>query len=85
MPAVCRETDTSTHGGAVVSGSPTLSSDGLPVARIGDLFACPIHGLRTIVSGSTREFADGIGIARIGDPISCGASLSSGSLKKFSD
>lgn len=76
---VCRLGDTSSHGGAVASASPDTYCNGIRVARLGDSFACPLHGLQTIASASTTVFVNNRGVARIGDSISCGAVLSSGS------
>lgn len=71
--------DSSTHGGATVSGSPTTHADGIPVARVGDPFSCPIHGMQVHVAGSPTTHADGIPICRVGDAISCGASCTGAS------
>jgi len=73
MPRFQRIGDSSTHGGATVTGSPTTHADGKKVARVGDKFMCPIHGMQTHVSGSPTTHADGRKIARVGDLISCGA------------
>lgn len=49
-----------------------------PVARLGDLHVCPMHGTNTIVSGGTN-IADGRPVARLGDKCSCGATITQGS------
>ncbi len=63
------------HGGFVVSGSPTVMVNGKFVARLGDAVACTSHGAQTIITGSTREFANGKAIAHLGSFCSCGAVL----------
>jgi uncharacterized Zn-binding protein involved in type VI secretion len=50
----------------------------LPVARVGDVHVCPIHGPNTIVKGGTAT-ADGMPIARVGDATACGATIALGS------
>lgn len=50
----------------------------LPIARVGDVHVCPIHGPNTIVKGGTAT-ADGIPIARVGDMTACGATITVGS------
>jgi uncharacterized Zn-binding protein involved in type VI secretion len=83
MPQVARLGDTGSHGGAIVSGSPNTTVNGLPVARVGDTYACPIHGPNPIVSGSPRAFANGRNIAHIGSATACGATITSGSPNTF--
>jgi len=65
--------DSSTHGGATIEASPTTHADGIKVARVGDKFLCPIHGIVTHVEGSVNTYADGKKIACVNDLISCGA------------
>ena len=79
MPKWQRVGDSSTHGGATIAGSPTTHAEGIPVARIGDPFACPIHGIVSHSSGSPTTHAEGIPICRVGDAISCGASCTGAS------
>lgn len=69
--------DPTDHGGVVVSASPATIVEGKPVARIGDLVACPIpgHGVCPIVTGDTTCIVDGSPVARQGDKTACGASL----------
>lgn len=84
MPKVCRLGDTSTHGGAIITASPDVFCNGIKVARLGDSFSCPIHGIVQIVSASGSVFVNDRGVARIGDSIACGAILSSGGLDVYS-
>jgi uncharacterized Zn-binding protein involved in type VI secretion len=79
MPRVARITDTGSHGGQIVTGSDTVTADGLKVARVGDMYACPIHGMNPIIEGSGAYTADGKKVARIGDATQCGAVITSGS------
>lgn len=41
---ISRIGDTSDHGGSIITGSPSLQTSGVPVARIGDILDCPQHG-----------------------------------------
>jgi uncharacterized Zn-binding protein involved in type VI secretion len=41
--------DKLTHGATIITGSPTRKVNGQPVARLGDMVDCPIHGKNPIV------------------------------------
>lgn len=79
MPAVARIGDTSSHGGEIISGSANVRANGIGVARVGDILACPIHGLRELVEGSPNVLANGAGVVRVGDHAECGAEIIEGS------
>ena len=70
--------DTSSHGGQIVTASPTFSVMGRPVARVGDRFDCPGHGRQTIVSGSSSHMDEGKPVAHVGSKVSCGAIITTG-------
>lgn len=69
--------DPTDHGGVVVSASSLTIVEGKPVARIGDMVACPIpgHGVCPIVTGDSTCIVDGSPVARQGDKTACGAGL----------
>lgn len=74
--------DTTTHGGTVISGSPTSRINGRPIARLGDLVSCPQcyadgrpHGINPIVQVAGRYKVDGIPGACAGDLTECGCAL----------
>ena len=71
--------DTSDHGGAIITGSSSCKINDVPVARIGDILACPIHGNNPIVS-SLAVYAkdDDKLLAHIGSKTQCGATISTG-------
>ena len=73
--------DTSTHGGAVVTGAGRMVVEGSPTARIGDILLCPVHGPQPIVTGASKMVVEGSPTARIGDLVACGAVLCSGASK----
>ena len=50
----------------------------VPVARIGDMHVCPMHGPNLIVEGSPNEKANLQPIARVGDMTACGAKITIG-------
>jgi uncharacterized Zn-binding protein involved in type VI secretion len=81
MPLIVRLGDTSTHQGAVVTSASKWRCEGPLIARQGDLFDCPIHGLQPIVGGSSLWRCEGAPIARHGDLVACGATLISGASK----
>jgi uncharacterized Zn-binding protein involved in type VI secretion len=79
MRPIARRGDTGTHGGTIVTGSPNVFVNDRPIARVTDIYLCPIHGPNPIVKGSSRLTANGLAVARIGDPTACGATIASGS------
>lgn len=78
MSAIVRLGDSSTHGGSVTSASTDTKCNGRGVARNGDSFQCPRHGLETIIASGSQK-CNGRAIARVGDVTTCGAILNSGS------
>ncbi len=79
MPAVARLGDPGSHGGSIVTASPDTDCDGIPVARLGDTYACPIHGPNPIVEGSPTTDVNSRNVARVGDATACGARIAAGS------
>jgi uncharacterized Zn-binding protein involved in type VI secretion len=69
--------DTTTHGGVVVSGSPTLKEDGIPIARKGDKVTCPRcePHMFVIAEGLANCLDRGIPVAVEGHVTTCGAKL----------
>lgn len=76
-----RITDTSTHGGSIITGAAKMIVEGQPTARIGDILLCPIHGPQPLVTGSARMVVEGSLTSRIGDLAACGAVIISGAAK----
>ncbi len=73
--------DMSSHGGVIITGAARTVVNGKPVARIGDLHACPMpfHGVTSIITGSEDTMTEGKPNARIGDMTGCGAVIVTGS------
>lgn len=71
--------DTGSHGGVVVTGSDNCRANSIPVSRIGDTYACPIHGPNPIVTGSPNHRVNSRDTSRIGSVTACGATIVSGS------
>lgn len=69
----------SSHGGVVISASPTVTSSGTGVARVGDLHSCPQkgHGVTPITTGSSIVMVDGKPVARVTSMAGCGAIITS--------
>lgn len=69
--------DTTSHGGVVVSGSPTTLIEGRPIARIGDMVSCPLckPHLFPIVECSPFITDLYLGVALHGHKTACGATL----------
>ena len=74
--------DRSSHGGVIITAAMRTVVNGMPLARMGDLHACPIpgHGVTPIVTGSLDTITEGMPNARIGDVTACGAVIVTGSL-----
>lgn len=81
MPLVVRLGDAGSHGGSVVSSASKWVCEGPLIARKGDTYDCPLHGLNPIVEGSGKWICEGAPIARHGDATACGATLISGAAK----
>ena len=78
LEPVCRIGDVGSHGGAVATGSPSLSADGIAVARTSDIYDCAIHGPQALI-GSAIISAEGLAVVRIGDLAACGSVMTAGS------
>lgn len=79
--------DITNHGGVIITGALRTTINGRPVARMGDLHACPIpgHGVSPIVTGSLDTATEGMSDARLGDITACGAVIVTGSLNSNDD
>jgi uncharacterized Zn-binding protein involved in type VI secretion len=71
--------DLTSHGGVIITGSDNCRADGIPVSRIADLHACPIHGVNVIVTGSPNHRVNSRDTSRIGSLCACGAVVITGS------
>lgn len=67
--------DPTSHRGVVITGSPTASVAGKPIARLGDQVNCPRHGINKIVDGDANYDIDGIAVALEGHRTECGSTL----------
>ena len=86
MKAWARLGDAGTHGGAIVSSAVNTRCEGELVARVGDMYACPTHGLNAITGpGSTRYRIEGQMLARHGDATACGATIIASATRTFDD
>jgi len=79
-----RQGSPTSHGGAVVQGSPNVLIAGTPAARLGDFASCPLvcsgtgppHTGGPIVTGSATVLINGTPAARVGSMVgeSCATS-----------
>jgi uncharacterized Zn-binding protein involved in type VI secretion len=74
---VIRLSDTTTHGGRVITSSDNWTVDGRPVARVGDMVMCPQCNNQAypIVQGDGTITQDGRPVAFEGHLTACGARL----------
>lgn len=78
MPNIIRLHDPTSHGGAVTTVAATsFTVGGIPVACVGDMCSCPVHGTGTIIEGDPHHTINGIPVAYDGHKTSCGATLTS--------
>lgn len=76
MRKIIRLNDVTSHGGRVKEvAARHFKVDGIPVAVVGDVCTCPLHGDVTIASGNPRHIIDGVEVAYEGDETTCGAIL----------
>lgn len=54
--------DKNTHGGSVITASSSLYFNGVPAALVGDLIACPLHGVNKIIQGSDTAFDNNVAL-----------------------
>lgn len=85
MPLIVRLGDTGSHGGQVVTSASKWKCEGELIVRLGDMYACPIHGLNPIVQASSKWTCEGALVARHGDATACGATLISGATHQYDD
>ena len=74
---IVRLGDLTSHGGKVITASPTHSIGGIGIARAGDKITCPIpgHGVNVIVQGAPTYLIGGRMVALHGHKCACGCSL----------
>lgn len=78
--AVARLGDACSHGATIVSGATAQTVNGRPLACMGDLVLCPIHGLNMIVTVMATTSQDGQKpYAHLGAIAHCGAVVISAS------
>lgn len=85
MPNDSRIGDTGTHGGRIITGSHNVIDENSPSARVGDIYACPIHGPNAIVTGSPKTIVNNRRNVRITSMTACGAMINSGAAKCITD
>jgi uncharacterized Zn-binding protein involved in type VI secretion len=81
MFSAARKGDAIGHGGAIVSGSPSVTINGIPAALTGISSAsCTLHpSAQAVVAGSASVFINNVPAALVGATTSCGAPITTGS------
>lgn len=80
---VARLGDPGSHGGNITTGSSPIFINTLPVALVGDVYSCPIHGSNPITTGAPHVFGLGKDVAHVGSLTACGATITAGSPDTF--
>lgn len=75
MPRIARLGDPGTHGGEIITSAQKSYAEDILVARIGDIYNCPIHGPNPIITGATRTYTEDKLDAFHGSLTQCGASI----------
>ena len=81
MPPAARMGDTTSHGGSIIAGFPTVLIGGAPAARLTDMHTCPMQtpgvppiphvGGPIVGPGSPTVLIGGLPAARVGDNCVC--------------
>ncbi|WP_233837995.1 PAAR domain-containing protein [Paraburkholderia sp. ZP32-5] len=81
MFSAARKGDATGHGGAIVTGSPSVTINRIPAALTSISSAtCALHpSVQAVVAGSASVFINNVPAARVGCTTSCGAPISTGS------
>jgi uncharacterized Zn-binding protein involved in type VI secretion len=74
---IVRLGDLTSHGGRVITASPTHTILGIGIARVGDKLRCPMpgHGVSVIVEGAASFSIGGRMVALHGHRGACGCTL----------
>ena len=80
---VARVGDTGSHGGTIIDGSPIIRANNRPIALVGSIYNCPVHGPNPIVTGAPYVFGNDVLVAHVGSKTACGAEITSGSPDVF--
>jgi uncharacterized Zn-binding protein involved in type VI secretion len=80
MFSMSRVGDLICHGGMIVTGSPDVLIDGVPVALVGlSAAVCSKHpSAQAVISGSAGVFVNGVPAAMVAAATSCGSVITSG-------
>ena len=78
-PGACEPAD-----GAGCTERSRTYDEGPIIDRVGDILACPEHGLNPIVSGSPDHYVEGQACARTSSTTACGASIIGGASRTLS-
>lgn len=82
---IARLGDTGSHGGTIVTAAQHTICEGVLVARVTNIYACPIHGNNQIVTGSPQLIVEGEPCARTGSLTACGATIIGGAQHSLCD
>lgn len=85
MPNDSRIGDAGSHGGVLVTGSSSVIDENSPSSRVGDIYACPIHGPNPVVTGSPKTVNTGTPNCRVTSLTACGAVIVTGASKCITD
>lgn len=72
---ICREGDSTSHGGKVIKVSGNFPVNGKRAARVGDWVSCPIHGDNKLVEAGGATLEGGIPYVLHGCRSKCGSTV----------
>lgn len=70
--------DPTSSGGTVITGSPSVRINGVPVVRVGDQATCPVdghHQIVVVIEGDDFHLDQGRPVAYHGCSLSCGCKV----------
>lgn len=85
MPRDSRIGDTSSHGGALITGAAKMIDENRRTSRVTDILLCPVHGPVAVVTGSPKTVIENRRNCRITSVCACGAVIVSGAAKMITD
>jgi uncharacterized Zn-binding protein involved in type VI secretion len=85
MPRIARLGDPGTHPGHISTAAIRTWAENKKIARIGDTFACEIHGDNPITTGCIRTWAENKKIAFHGSNTACGARIIATAIRTWAE
>jgi uncharacterized Zn-binding protein involved in type VI secretion len=83
VPLILRLGDPGSHGDVVCTSATRTYAEDILIARIGDIYCCPIHGPNPIATGCIRTYVEDKLVAFNGSMATCGATLTATAVRTY--